>query len=206
VGGDFYDGFTLGGNEWAMVIGDVCGKGAEAAAITALARYTARAAVLHSRRPARVLGELNEALLRQQIDYRFCTVAFAGLHALSSGSFAVRLAAGGHPLPLILRADGLVEYAGAPGTLLGILSDPDLPEREVVLDPGDAMILYTDGVIEASPVDDALGPEAFAAYVAELAGRSADAIAQSINDVVLSVQGGGLRDDVALLVLWVLPR
>jgi PAS domain S-box-containing protein len=205
VGGDFYDGFTLGGNEWAMVIGDVCGKGAEAAAITALARYTARAAVLHSRRPSRVLGELNEALLRQQIDYRFCTVAFAVLQPLSTGAFAVRMAAGGHPLPLILRADGSSEYAGEPGTLLGIVDNPQLPEREFVLEPGDAMILYTDGVIEASPVDDVLGPEAFAEFVTSLAGSDASTIAGRIQDQVLEVQNGGLRDDVALLVLRVVP-
>jgi PAS domain S-box-containing protein len=206
VGGDFYDGFALGGREWALVIGDVCGKGAEAAAITALARYTTRAAVLHTRRPSRILAELNEALLRQQVDYRFCTVAFAGLQPLSSGAFAVRLAAGGHPLPLVLRADGAVEYAGTPGTLLGIVPDPDLPEREIVLEPGDTIVLYTDGVIEASPVDDALGPEAFAAFVATLAGSDAATLAAAIERAVLDVQGGGLRDDVALLVLRVAPR
>ena len=206
VGGDFYDGFALGGNEWALVIGDVCGKGAEAAAITALARYTARAAVLHSRRPSRVLGELNEALLRQQIDYRFCTVAFAALQPLSSGAFAVRMAAGGHPLPLVLRADGTSEYAGSPGTLLGIVDRPQLPEREFVLEPGDALVLYTDGVIEASPVDDVLGPEAFAEYVTTLHGADAATIAARIEQTVLGVQDGGLRDDVALLVLRVVPE
>ncbi len=205
VGGDFYDGFALTGDEWALVIGDVCGKGAEAAAITALARYTTRAAVLHTRRPARVLAELNEALLRQHLDLRFCTVSFAAIRPLRSGAHAVRLASGGHPLPVIVRASGEVAYAGRPGTLLGVVSDPDLPEDEIVLDPGDALVLYTDGVVEASPLDDALGPDAFAAFLAGQAGADAATLALAIERAVLDVQGGGLRDDVAILVLRVEP-
>ena len=79
VGGDFYDCFATGGGDWALVIGDVCGKGAEAATLTALARYTLRAAAQHTRRPQAVLRELNEALLRHQLGYRFCTVLYASL-------------------------------------------------------------------------------------------------------------------------------
>src|SRR6185436_12474483 len=110
LGGDFYDCFATGGGDWALVIGDVCGKGAEAAAITALARYTLRASVLHSRRPAQVLAELNE--------------------------------------PLVLRAGGEVERAGAPGTLLGIVREPEISEERVSLGHGDTLVLYTDGVVE----------------------------------------------------------
>jgi sigma-B regulation protein RsbU (phosphoserine phosphatase) len=152
-----------------------------------------------------VLGELNEALLRHNVDYRFCTVVFAALQPLSSGRWAVRLASGGHPLPLVIRADGRVEYAGSPGTLLGIVPRPDLPEDEIVLSPGDALVLYTDGVIEASPADDALGPDAFASFAGRFAGASAATIAQAVQDAVLAVQDGGLRDDVALLVLRITP-
>ena len=132
IGGDFYDCFATGGDDWALVIGDVCGKGAEAAAVTALARYTLRASVLHSRRPAQVLAELNEALLRQGLDYRFCTVLYASVTPRPDGCDVV-LATGGHPLPLVLRADGAVETAGAPGTLLGIVREPEISEERVAL-------------------------------------------------------------------------
>jgi PAS domain S-box-containing protein len=200
VGGDFYDCFSTGGDDWALVIGDVCGKGAEAAAITALARYTVRASVLHSREPVAILSELNEAILRQGLQFQFCTALYASLEPAGDGRMRARLATGGHPLPLVLRAGGTVEVVGQPGTLLGIVPDPDLTAAEVALEPGDALILYTDGVIEASPLDDAFGPERFADFLAGCAGQDADGIAGSIERAVLSVQGGRLRDDVAVVV------
>ncbi len=147
VGGDFYDLFATGGRGWTVVMGDVCGKGPDAAAVTALARYTLRAAAMRERVPSRSLRILNEALLRQRDDRRFCTVAYAYLETLGVGA-RVGLATGGHPLPLHLHADGRVEPVGAPGTLLGVVPDPDLEDRAVVLEPGDALIFYTDGVIE----------------------------------------------------------
>ena len=204
VGGDFYDCFSTGGGEWALVIGDVCGKGAEAASVTALARYTIRAAVLHTRGPADVLAELNEALLRQSLDYRFCTALYATLCPEGDG-VEVTLASGGHPLPLVLRATGEVESVGEAGTLLGIVADPVLSARSVHLGPGDAMVLYTDGVIEASPGDDAFGPEHFAEFLATLSGRDADGIANLVEREVLEIQGGSPRDDVALLVARLPP-
>ena len=103
VGGDFYDLFESGGRGWTVVIGDVCGKGPDAAAVTALARYTLRAAAMRERLPSRSLALLNEALLRQRGDRRFCTVAYAYLETLDSGA-RVGFASGGHPLPLVLRA------------------------------------------------------------------------------------------------------
>jgi PAS domain S-box-containing protein len=147
VGGDFYDCFAVREGEWALVIGDVCGKGAEAATLTALARYTIRAAAQHTADPRAVLGELNEALLRQQLGYRFCTVLYASLIPRGSRVSAC-MATGGHPLPLVLRADGTVDTAGSPGSLLGILEDPDLSQTQVELGPGDALVLVTDGVTE----------------------------------------------------------
>ena len=163
VGGDFYDCFRTGDGEWAVVIGDVCGKGAEAAAVTALARYTVRAsATLHSDSPGVVLQDLNDAIRRETPHSRFCTVLYVSL-ALHGDRVTGCIASGGHPLPLILRADGRVETAGLPGTLLGILPDPEIRPQNLVLRPGDSMILYTDGVIEASPLDHRFGPEQLAA-------------------------------------------
>jgi PAS domain S-box-containing protein len=204
VGGDFYDCFRTGRGDWALVIGDVCGKGAEAAAITALARHTLRASVLHTPRPADVLRELNQALLRGGLDYRFCTVLYASLRPRGARVTAT-LATGGHPLPLVLRASGAVESAGAAGTLLGIVESPDISEETVELEPGDALVLYTDGVIEASPVDDAFGPARLETFVRGCIGRDAPRIAEAIERQAVAVQQGNLRDDVAVVVVRVSP-
>jgi PAS domain S-box-containing protein len=198
VGGDFYDCFATGG-DWALVIGDVCGKGAEAATLTALARYTLRAAAQHTRRPQAVLLELNEALLRQQLGYRFCTVLYASLTPRDR-RVEVCLATGGHPLPMVLRASGEVETAGSPGSLLGILDDPEISEHAFELGPGDALVLVTDGVTEATAADRATGPSRLAALLAGHAGEDAAAIAEAVERDALESQGGAVRDDVAVLV------
>ena len=200
VGGDFYDCFATGGGDWALVIGDVCGKGAEAATLTALARYTLRAAAAHTRRPRAVLGELNEALLRQRLDYRFCTVLYVSLTPRRDHVDAL-VATGGHPLPLVLRAGGEVETAGRPGTLLGIVEDPELSEERVALWPGDALVLYTDGVTEATAADRAHGSGRFEAFLASCAGGGADGIAEAVEREAVSSQGGPPRDDVAVVVV-----
>jgi PAS domain S-box-containing protein len=205
VGGDFYDCFATSRDEYALLIGDVCGKGAEAAAVTALARYTMRASVLHSESPVRVLSELNAVLLREDLDLRFCTVLYAALApAPGPGTgWQARVASGGHPLPLLLRADGTVVQPGRSGTVLGIVDDPALEEETVALHPGDSLILYTDGVTEASPIDGRFGLDALAELVGSLHGRSAADIAEAIEARVLAVQSGRPRDDIALVVLQV---
>jgi serine phosphatase RsbU (regulator of sigma subunit) len=200
VGGDFYDCFPTAGGDWALVIGDVCGKGAEAATLTALARYTLRAAAQHTRQPRTVLRELNEALLRQRLDYRFCTVLYAALTP-REGGVSVCVATGGHPLPLVVRADGRVETAGAPGTLLGILDDPEITERAVELTSGDALVLFTDGVSEVTPEDWAAGPTRLEASLARCAGAPAAAIAEAVERDAVAAHGGLVRDDVAVLVV-----
>ncbi len=205
VGGDFYDCFPTGDGEWALVIGDVCGKGAEAAAVTALARYTVRAsATLHSDRPQVVLEDLNEAIRREGDDSRFCTVLYIALTPRADGVKA-RIATGGHPLPLLMRADGKVETAGRPGTLLGILPDPEIHTTEIFLAPGDTLVLYTDGVTEISPLDDRFGPEILADFVAGQVGSAPPVIARRIEEQVLEIGGGSARDDVAIVVLRVCP-
>jgi PAS domain S-box-containing protein len=204
IGGDFYDCFPSGPGEWVALIGDVCGKGAAAAAVTALARHTLRAAVVHDPQPSAVLRELNTAMLRHGTDFRFCTVLYARLTPGPDG-VDVCLATGGHPLPLLLRAGGEVCYVGRPGTLLGILPDPAISESSVRLRAGDALLLYTDGVIEASPLDDAFGPEQLAAFLGGCAGKDAGRIAAGVERRALEVQDGHLRDDLAVLVLRVPP-
>ena len=204
VGGDFYDLFESGGRGWTVVMGDVCGKGPDAAAVTALARYTLRAAAMRERLPSRSLGLLNEALLRQRSDRRFCTVAYAYLEPLSEGA-RLGFASGGHPLPLLLRADGTVQPVGAPGTLLGVLPDPSFEDKSLSLAPGDAIVFYTDGVIEGRGPNTTLDEEGLALLVAACAGEGADSIAARVEDAAVAAQEGSPRDDIAVLVLRVAP-
>jgi PAS domain S-box-containing protein len=202
VGGDFYDLFETGSRGWTLVIGDVCGKGPDAAAVTALARYTLRAAAMRERLPSRSLRVLNEALLRQSDDRRFCTVAYAYLEAVDEGA-RVGFASGGHPLPVLLRRDGEVEWLGTHGMLLGIVPDPRLEDRSAALAPGDSLIFYTDGVTDAGGPLDVLGEERLVELVASCAGLDADAIAGRIEAAALDAEGGPPRDDIAVVVLRV---
>jgi serine phosphatase RsbU (regulator of sigma subunit) len=143
-----------------------------------------------------VLGHLNAALLRDRLDFRFCTVLYVSLtpHA---DRIAVCLSAGGHPLPLVLRAGGTVEMVGTPGSLLGIVDPPELAEDRVELAPGDALVLYTDGVTEA---DRAAGPERLSAFLAGCSNVGAADIAAAVERDALAAAGGAVRDDVAVLV------
>jgi PAS domain S-box-containing protein len=203
VGGDFYDVFETGNRGWTIVMGDVCGKGPDAAAVTALARYTLRAAAMRERLPSRSLSLLNEALLRQRNDRRFCTVAYAYIEKLDHGARA-GISSGGHPLPILLREDGSVEAVGAPGTLLGVVPDPNLDDQAVMLEPGDALIFYTDGVIESRMSSNGvLDERRLAELIATCAGRGPDAIASMIEDAAVLSQNGRPKDDIAVLVLRV---
>jgi serine phosphatase RsbU (regulator of sigma subunit) len=184
------------------VMGDVCGKGPDAAAVTALARYTLRAAAMREGLPSRSLRVLNEALLRQRDDRRFCTVAYAHLEPEQDG-IRVGCAIGGHPLPLLLRADGGVEAVGAPGTLLGVLPDPNFEDSQVSLRPGDSLVFYTDGVVEGRGVNGALDETGLSHLFAACAGEGADAIAARVEEAALVASGGKPRDDIAVLVLRV---
>ena len=204
VGGDFYDLFETGSRGWTVVMGDVCGKGPEAAAVTALARYTLRTAALRHRLPSRSLAILNEALRRQRSDRRFCTVAYAYLEKLDGGA-RVGFASGGHPLPLLLRSDGSVEPVGVPGTLLGVVPDPVFEDRSLILSRGDALVFFTDGVIEPRGSGEVLDEARLAELVARCAGREADAIAATIEQAAVRSHEGHPRDDIAVLVLRVAP-
>jgi serine phosphatase RsbU (regulator of sigma subunit)/PAS domain-containing protein len=204
VGGDFYDLFATGSRGWTIVIGDVCGKGPDAAAVTALARYTLRTAALRHRLPSRSLSILNEALLRQRSDRRFCTVGYAYLEKIDAGA-RIGFASAGHPLPLLLHADGSVEPVGAPGTLLGVVPDPDLEDRSLTLSRGDALVFFTDGVIEPRGPGETLDEARLAELVASCAGREADAIAAEIEQAAVKSHAGRPRDDIAVLVLRVAP-
>jgi CHASE3 domain sensor protein len=199
IAGDFYDVFEIGDGRFALVIGDVCGKGEDAAALTGLARHTLRAAArTESHSPAPALRVLNEALLAWSGDLGFCTAALAFLERVPDG-LRLELACGGHPLPLCIRRNGTVEPAGAHGSLLGVLAEPRLEVQEVLLAVGDALLFFTDGVIERHGGDAPFGEDGLAALVA---GRGA-ADAQSIVDLVARAATAHRRtvDDIAMLAV-----
>jgi len=200
VGGDFYDVFPIGANAWLLAIGDVQGKGPRAAAVTGLARYTIRAAATRGGDAADVLTALNDALLREEGGRRFLTLVYATLQ-LDGAAPSIRLANAGHPRPFVVRAGGAAEPVGDHGLLLGVAPDLGLAETSVDLQPGDAFVLYTDGVIEARvPDGEQLGEEGLARVLERCVGCGADEIAGRITSEVLGEQGVA-RDDVAILVL-----
>ena len=147
LGGDFYDLYHARDGGWAALIGDIQGKGPEAAAVTALARHTLRAAAAYEHRPSGVLTLLHRELREQVADGRFCTVAYAYMQVVP-GHVRLELACGGHPLPLIVHRDGTVEEVGRLGTLLGSDAEPLLADVVVELERGDVLVFYTDGVTE----------------------------------------------------------
>ena len=201
VGGDFYDVFNTGGTGWAVVIGDVCGKGPEAAALTGLARYTLRAAAMQENEPSQILTILSEAIMQQRADSQFCTAAYGRVELLPTG-VRLTVSSGGHPLPLLLMEDGKVEPVGVPGTLLGAIPDAHLSDRVVVLDPGATLLFYTDGVIEAGVPRGSFGLEALKSLLSTCAGASAEEIAERVESAVIGLQGNP-SDDIALLVVRV---
>jgi PAS domain S-box-containing protein len=200
IGGDFYDAFEMGDGAWAIAIGDVCGKGAAAAAITGLARHTLRAAAFRESSPCAVLERLNRALLRDVREESFCTVAAARLSQHSHGAL-LTACAGGHPAPLVLRNDGTVDDATAPGTLLGIYSEIDVSDRETILAPGESVVFYTDGVTEERREGEQFGEDRLRELLAGCAGLSATGIAERIERAVLEFQPVAPADDLAVVVL-----
>ena len=202
VGGDFYDVFQRGRSSWAVVMGDVCGKGASAATLTALARYTLRAAAMQSRKPGRMLELLNEAIVRDSgaDSERFCTASLLTLR-LTGETLGVTVANGGHPLPYVLRTDGTVEPAGTPGPLLGLFPGTRVRDTALRLFPGDSLVLYTDGVIEARAGADEFGSERLVTLLRGLTDAEPSEVVAAVETAVLDFQDGKLRDDTAIVAL-----
>jgi PAS domain S-box-containing protein len=203
VGGDFYDLINTVEDGWICAIGDVRGKGVEAASVTALARYTIRAVTMKDDRPSEVLTALNEAMLRQLPEDRFCTAACIRLEP-EDGSVGVRMdvSRAGHPPPLLVRTDGTVEEVGCTGRVLGVFPDAELGDSSLRLMPGEALVLYTDGITEArSPDGGFFGEDRLRRLLGSYAGCDAVTFAGIIKDNVLDFQEGDPRDDLAVLVL-----
>ncbi|MDN3261271.1 SpoIIE family protein phosphatase [Streptomyces sp. CSDS2] len=212
LGGDFYDVFRIDGERFGFFIGDVCGKGPQAAALTSLTRYTLRAAAMHDPDPVAALTTLNKVLHERYAgsgDPRYCTAVFGTLEPDSAtGRVAVHLASGGHPPAVTVRADGTADFLPTPGGLLvGILPSAPFTAATTVLAPGDLLLLYTDGITEARTGEDRTGlygDEALLACVAGHAGEPPSAVIRALTGVLRGF-GDGLDDDTALLALGVPP-
>jgi Stage II sporulation protein E (SpoIIE)/GAF domain len=199
VGGDFYDAFGDQESCW-LVVGDVCGKGAEAAALTGFLRHTTVAHAREGMSPGGVLSQVNQSMLTQDFDGRFATAILARLRLTEPG-VEVTIAAAGHPPALVARADGEVEQCGDHGTLLGIFSDPVIEEVSTVLKPGDTLALYTDGLFEAQAPDGTLTVEEMIEHLK----KSALSSAQDAIDALLTLldSNDDARDDIAILAAQV---
>lgn len=207
IGGDFYDVIEVGERAWGVVVGDVCGRGPDAAALTGLMRHSVRTAVVREWAPSRVLAQTNEAVLDQIDDARFCTAAYLRVEIGDEPGAPVRVTASsaGHPLPAVLRADGRAELVDCAGMLLGVVPSPALVDVEFFLGPGDSVVLYTDGVTEARQGKELFGEDRLLDALRDLAGADADGIAAGIDAAVSSYQDHA-NDDIAILVVRVLPE
>ena len=207
LGGDFYDLFPAGDGAWTALIGDVQGKGPDAAAVTALARHTMRAAAAYESRPSGVLTLLHRALRDQAGDEgRFCTVSYAHLR-VGHDRIVLELACGGHPLPLVVHPDGRVTPVGRLGTLLGSDIEPVLTDVAVTLGPGEVLVLYTDGVTEVRRRrQEVFGHRELVALLETCAGLPPDAVADRVEAAVMTASEGRLRDDMAILAFGPTPQ
>lgn len=201
IGGDFYDVFALGDDRWAFFIGDVEGHGVDAAVVTSLIRYTLRSAALHYADPRQGLAELNSVLLRELDPRRFCTVLFGCLQRRADEQdFAVTIATGGHQPALLLdpttgtaamvRSDG--------GALVGLRADAEFHKCDVILRPGQTLLFYTDGIVEARRGANPFNEDSLAAFAAERAGRDAEGL---IDELATLIPKLGPEDDIALLAI-----
>lgn len=198
IGGDLFDAFRIDENRWGIVIGDVCGHGTEAAALTGLVRHTLRGVARYSYSPAEVLGSVHEAFSEHQPN-TFCTVCFITFTADGTGGGELVVALGGHPQPLIRRRNGAVEAIGVPGTVLGMV-EPTLVDVGVNVAPGDTLMLYTDGLTDA-PRDEAVPMSEIEAMLIDKGDIEVGALADSIRTLKRRRRPKGSSDDTAMLII-----
>jgi phosphoserine phosphatase RsbU/P len=201
VGGDFYDATELPDHRLWVAIGDVCGKGAQAAAVTGVVRDVLRVMVRDGRPLPRALELLNATLLEQPGDMRYATIASALLDRDEGGALAATLCLSGHDRPLLLRAGGETAWVGREGTAVGLFPEVKVNPERVVLEPGDALVLFTDGVTERRDGAAVFGHERIEWAVRDSAGRSARQIATALLEAVEAFSPESPRDDIAILVV-----
>ncbi|WP_236245616.1 SpoIIE family protein phosphatase [Streptomyces sp. CC210A] len=203
VGGDFYDVFPIRDQAYGFAIGDVCGTGPEAAAVTGLARHALRLLAREGFGGPAVLERLNAAILDEGARSRFLTLLYGELWPQEDGSALLKVVCAGHPLPLRLRQDGTVEPAAEPQPLLGVMDDLELYEQMVVLDPGDVLLCVTDGVTERREGARMLGDDGLADVLRTCTGLTAGAVAARVLRAVERFAAEPASDDMAILTMRV---
>jgi serine phosphatase RsbU (regulator of sigma subunit) len=204
VGGDFYDVFPRTDSSWIVALGDVCGKGVEAAALTALARYTLRAAAIADGAPTALMTSLNEAILREEggrgpgVRYMTAVAGCLDVHPIDP---VLTIGVAGHPPPIVVRADGTGEVLDLGGRALGLLPGVDVGSRKVELRPGDALLLYTDGVLDAGAPRAPLAVEELVEAACAAGQAPAAELAEAVERAALDRAVGAPRDDIAIVVL-----
>ncbi|WP_219414122.1 SpoIIE family protein phosphatase [Pseudonocardia nigra] len=206
VGGDFYDVLTVDPAHWLVSIGDVCGKGARAAARTGLVRDVLRVLVRDGRPLPRVIQMLNEVMIEAADPLQFCTLAAAMVSrrrpgGTDSAGLDVELVLAGHVQPVIVRAGGGAELIGTFGTAVGLVPTVRLECTTHRLAPGDTLLVYTDGVTERRRRREQFGPDRLLAVAGAAAGRSATQLVAAVREAVEEFSGDPLDDDVALLAV-----
>jgi serine phosphatase RsbU (regulator of sigma subunit) len=200
VGGDFYDVFQSDEGGWMLVIGDVCGKGPRAASVTALARHTLRAAAISGQAPGEMLSTLHGELRRQPLGMDLCTVCLVTI-ARESERTRLRIWLAGHQLPLLIGRNGETSLLGEPGTLLGVLDPIEIVECEADVSPGETLLLYTDGVLEAGRSRGGLAEQGLLDLCSQAARLGLSELLRHIEHEALRYAQGTLRDDIALLAV-----
>ena len=200
IGGDFFDVFPLEHGTWGVVLGDVSGKGAEAAAVTAMARYTLRALATASHPPSRTLARLNAQLLGATDDERHATLAYAVVRPRGE-TVEVTVSLAGHHPPLVARRDGSVGPVGELGTVLALLDTGEWYDATVVLGPGDLLCLFTDGLVEARRGQEMFGSERVERLLDRLRGRSVAEVADELVDAPRRFHAPALSHELAVLLL-----
>jgi sigma-B regulation protein RsbU (phosphoserine phosphatase) len=200
IGGDFYDVFEVADGDWVAVIGDVCGKGVQAAILTALVRHTLRGVAVGLHAPRQALSALNQVLLQHDTD-RFCTVVLVRLQR-RPGGWVATVGTGGHPRPLLVRSGRPPTEVGGAGPLVGVRDDPVFQDEGLTLGPGDTLVMYTDGITESRGASDYYGEDRLQDSLARVSG-SARAVVEAVLADVLAFSDGPPRDDIAVLVLRV---
>jgi sigma-B regulation protein RsbU (phosphoserine phosphatase) len=195
VGGDFYDVFQVGYREWVIALGDVVGKGVEAAALTTLVTHTLRAVAMQTDAPSEMLSTLNRTLLAAERD-RFCTVVVLRL-LRQNDHWAGAVSVGGHSLPILRRQDGTVRELGTPGSIIGALDDPHFEDDQLEMRHLDSLTCFTDGVTEARSGSDWYGDQRLAQMISDTP-DARDVPGRILHDV-MQFQGPIARDDIAIL-------
>jgi len=197
AGGDFYDAFLHACGCW-LIVSDVCGKDAEAAALTAMVRHSIRALAFQQSSPAQVLRTVNDVMLSHDLSGRFATAIVARIDLSSQPARAAIASAGHHP-PLLLHPDGEASCLQVTGTFLGVLPRPRLNDVEVSLPRGATLVLYTDGLTDAGAPAQTLSTAELCDRLAHDAGSPPQELVRRLEAMAVSRGAGGLRDDIAIL-------